>query len=241
MHLRTDTDAEFPEPDAETIEGVIRGLLQDPDESFAVLEDPENRGMGIQTTPTADDSSTFCVDYNAADGTGRHYRMENVSIETVIKLFESFRLGEASWKNDYPWIDVSIEMARTDGWEQFEKTTKEETGRSVAEWIELITQSGLTDRRACKEWLMKEHGLRGSLSASLARQAWLLVEVNRQTRPTQIMAAFIERCNSAVRGRDQQEIEACGEWVEELRAGLSTTEAPSLKSGQKYLMKWQSS
>ncbi len=64
MHLRTDSDETFLEPDAETIEKVIRGLLQDaggPFAPFAVLEGSEDGGMFIQTS--ANDATTFHVDY----------------------------------------------------------------------------------------------------------------------------------------------------------------------------------
>src|SRR5712671_7803871 len=103
MHLRTDTDAKFLEPDAETIEKVIRGLLQNPDESFAVLEPSEEYGDFMEVSPG--EASTFRVEYGTwLDGTTwQYYAIDNIPIEAVVRLFQSCSLGEASWKNDYPW------------------------------------------------------------------------------------------------------------------------------------------
>src|SRR5436853_6774941 len=98
MLLTTDTEAGFQEPDGETIEKVIRGLLQNPDESLATLVESEEHNNFMQTIPT--DSSTFCVEFHMGLGTeAKHYRIENVSTERVIALFQSFNAGETSWRN----------------------------------------------------------------------------------------------------------------------------------------------
>ena len=59
--MHNDTDDEFLKPDDKTIEEVVRSLLLDPDESFAVLE--SDRDNFIQTSPV--DASTFYVEYRA--------------------------------------------------------------------------------------------------------------------------------------------------------------------------------
>src|SRR3989442_11102120 len=120
MLLRTDKEATFQEPDGETIEKVIRGLLEDPDESFVILCESEEHNNFMQTCPTG--PSTFFVESHMGLGTeAKHYQIENVSTESVITLFQSFNAGDASWKNDHHWIDVTSEMARPagDSWKQF--------------------------------------------------------------------------------------------------------------------------
>ena len=149
MLLKTDKEAEFLSPDGDTIEKVIRGLLLDPDESFSVLEsDPHNF---IQTVPAS--TSTFYVEYRAE---GQNYIMESVPIETVIRLFQSFSMGEASWKNSYPWIEKPPDSERP--LTAILEHLGEETGRSLDEWVRLIRQSGL-QRRALRNWLRTEHQL----------------------------------------------------------------------------------
>jgi Meiotically up-regulated gene 113/Domain of unknown function (DUF4287) len=155
MYLHDDTDDEFLEPDDKTIEQVIRRVLLDPGESFAVLE--SDRDSFIQTSPV--DASTLYVEYRSD---GQNYVMQNVPVETVIALFQSYNLNGTSWKNDHPWIDKP-----TDNGPSISETlgqVEERTGRSLDKWLTLIKQSGLAGR-ALRTWLKKEHSLPADLSS----------------------------------------------------------------------------
>src|SRR5438128_2695887 len=136
MHLETWAGDKIPEPDSETIERTIRGLGSGAEESSALLYDEYASVQAVSR-----DESTLDVNYQikAPGGTwGDPYEIDSVPIDTVIALFQSFNAGETSWRNDYPWKQIEL---RPIG--DLFKDIGEKTGRSVDDWAQLITQSGV--------------------------------------------------------------------------------------------------
>ena len=50
-------------------------------------------------------------------------------------------------------------------------TSKEKTGRSLEEWLKLVTKSGPPDKKERREWLKSEHGLPTNSASYLAERA----------------------------------------------------------------------
>ena len=103
MQIKTGPGEIITEPNDETIEKVIRGLLNEPTDPFAILETDDATNF-IQTY--VHNPSNCEVEY--WDDLFQHqYKLDPVPIETVISLFRSYCHDETSWRNDFPWNDVT--------------------------------------------------------------------------------------------------------------------------------------
>lgn len=112
MRLQVGAEPGILEPDEATVEQAVRSLLSFGQDAFAVLENSEDDYLqamrGDAYTGKSRLRSRLIVEYR--DGSvQRHYRMNNVPIDTAVRLFQLYRSGEPSWK-DHMWKDVSTEF-----------------------------------------------------------------------------------------------------------------------------------
>jgi hypothetical protein len=169
MYLKTNFGPDIENPDSATIERVIHDLWKYPEEDFAVLSVAKEADMFLQIRPGFRGTDMFYVEYG--DGEGSLFKIEGVSTDETIRLFQSFNDGDTSWTSDQRWKDANT---GTDGNREFFETLEgivNATGRTLNEWVAVITSGGLLDtpddRSKCREWLRTECGLTAEQASSL--------------------------------------------------------------------------
>jgi len=256
LYLRTNFDPTIKNPDRDVIERVIRDLWKYPEEDFAVLSVAKKAGMFLQIRPGIPGTDIFYVEYG--NGEGSLFKIEGVSTDEIIRLFQSFNDGDTSWTSDQRWKDANT---GADGNREFFETLEgivNKTGRTLDEWVAVITSGGLldtpADRSRCREWLRTEFGLTAEQASSLVMWTGITVGVTTDER-----GVLADRCLASLRNNDLTEMENCRREVAELRPTFDMTDkteagwaelfdnliqqmqsalgGPSLKDGVMYLLK----
>lgn len=93
----------FSEPDPEALERALR-RLDGEENSFAILDSERGENHYLQTAGGPD---LFTVEYRES---GRHFRSDDVALDTVLALFKSYRRDDDWWRSAVSWTDVTSRL-----------------------------------------------------------------------------------------------------------------------------------
>ncbi|HXE74794.1 MAG TPA: hypothetical protein VNN18_04025 [Candidatus Xenobia bacterium] len=103
MRLEMEKGEILSDPDSRALETALRSLDGESN-SFAVLDSGSDPGTYLQAIGGPD---LFTVEYREA---GQHFRRDEVRLEMVIALFQSYRRGTDWWRSALAWKDVTREF-----------------------------------------------------------------------------------------------------------------------------------
>ena len=103
MRLELENGETLSDPDSRVLEQALR-RLDGEGNSFAILDSGSDEGTYLQAIGGPD---MFTVEYREA---GQQFRRDEVRLETVIALFNSYRRGADWWRSAVPWTDVTSEI-----------------------------------------------------------------------------------------------------------------------------------
>ena len=110
MKLETPTGLIIKEPSSKEIEETLRSL-NPKDNSIAILDPEQKKGDGNFFLQTAcDEPEKFMVEYRDGLESRQFQSQKYLPLETVIIIFQTYRLGDESWKNLVEWGDITEQL-----------------------------------------------------------------------------------------------------------------------------------